>query len=118
MLTVGNYKMRDGRDVKIVAVVDGFAVGYRADDGPIGSTTWDASNGRYFNDGSEDSWDIIDDKPRIKREAWLTIYDERDDGIVAGGGYATKEQAMANRSEACIAIARVPIDFVRGENLT
>lgn len=117
MLAVGNYKTRGGVDSVIVAVVDGFAIGYRVSEGPKGATTWDASSGRYFSDGSEDSWDIIDTKPRIKREAWLTVYKEEDDGVVVGGGYATKEAALENMQEGCIAIARVKIDCVEGENL-
>ena len=119
MLTVGNYKTRDGRDVKIVAVEDGIAIGYIVEEGVnLGLATWRADNGRFFLDGDEDDInDIIDTKPRIKQEAWLTVYKEEDDGVVVGGGYATKEAALENMQEGCIAIARVIIDCTEGENL-
>lgn len=118
MLTVGTYKTRGGVDAVIVAVVDGFAIGYRVSEGPSGATTWNANSGSYcWGDGSEDSWDIIDARPRIKMEAWLTIYKEEFDGIVAGGGYSTKNAAQENRGAECIAIARIEIDCVEGENL-
>lgn len=120
MLAVGNYKTRDGRDVKIVAVEDGIAIGYRVRLGVnVGLTTWRADNGRFFIDcdAADHSNDIIDTKPRIKGEVWLTVYRRLDDDVVAGGGYATKKAALENRGECCIAIARVEIDCAEGENL-
>jgi hypothetical protein len=119
MLTVGMYKTRDGRDVKIVAVEDRIAIGYSVKEGINSLTTWNANNGRYFIDGDyHHKNDLIDTKPRIKMEAWATIYEESHAVVFAGGVYSTKEQALENMQEACIAIARVPIDCVRGENLT
>ena len=119
MLTVGMYKTRDSDDVKIVAIEDGVAIGYIVKRGVNrGLTTWRADNGRFFFDCDDDHVnDLIDTRPRIKREAWLTIYEEDCDGVIVGGGYATKEAALENRQEGCIAIARVGIDCVEGENL-
>lgn len=118
MLTVGNYKTRGGVGAVIVAVVDEVAIGYRVSEGPRGSTTWDASSGRYFNDGSEDSWDIIDTKPRIKIERWATVYRQDGLGLVIGGMHNTIATARLSAVVgACIAIARVEIDCTEGENL-
>ena len=118
MLAVGAYKTRDGDDVKIVAIEDGIAIGYIVAEGIDGVTTWDANNGHYWiNDATEDCNDIIDTKPRIKREAWLSVYKQEFFGVVAGLGYSTKEQAMEEMKEGCIAIARVVIDCTEGENL-
>lgn len=115
MLTVGTYKTRGGVDAVIVAVVDGVAYGYRAVDGPRAVTTWDANSGSYFKDGSEDSWDIIDTKPRIKFERWATIGRCDAIGCFVIGLHSTLENARSGAE--CIAIAHVEIDCVEGENL-
>lgn len=119
MLTVGTYKTRGGDDVKIVAIEDGIAIGYVVNWGiEDGLSTWRADSGRFFLENDEDhSNDLIDTKPRIKGEVWLTVYRRLDDDVAAGGGYATKKAALENRGECCIAIARVEIDCVEGENL-
>ena len=92
MLTVGKYKTRDGRDVKIVAIEDGVAIGYFVGVGVAdGLSTWTAKNGRFWDDWNvEDCSDIIDTRPRIKIEALLTIYEEYCDGVIVGVGYSTK----------------------------
>ena len=119
MLAVGTYKTRDGKDVKIVAIEGGIAIGYIVELGfNRGLSTWRADNGRFYFDLDEDhSNDLIDTKPRIKREAWLAVYKQEFFGVVAGLGYSTKEQAMEEMKEGCIAIARVVIDCTEGENL-
>lgn len=118
MLSVGNYKTRDERDVKIVAIEDNIAIGYIVQEGIGGVTTWSADTGRYWIDSNdEDCNDIIDTKPRIKGEVWLTIYNKLVAGFLIGGGYSTKDEALERRGAKCIAIVRVEIDCVRGENL-
>ena len=119
MLTVGNYETRDGRDVTIVAIEDGIAIGYIVKRGVNrGLSTWNANDGRFLHDCDDDhSNDLIDTKPRIKREAWLSVYKQEFFGVVAGLGYSSKEQAMEEMKEGCIAIARVEIDCTEGENL-
>lgn len=47
-IEVGEYKTRGGDDVVIVAVVDGFAIGYYAEDGPKSVTVWKAGCGKNF----------------------------------------------------------------------
>ena len=118
MLTVGNYRTRDERDVKIVAIEGNIAIGYIVQEGIDGVTTWSADTGRFWIDSNdEDCNDIIDPKPRIKGEVWLTVYRDGPDGVAVGRGYATKKDAQENMSEHCIAIARVEIDCVERENL-
>ena len=116
MLTVGTYKTRGGVDAVIVAVVDGFAIGYRVSEGPSGATTWNANSGSYcWGDGSEDSWDIIDARPRIKFERWATIGRCDAIGCFVIGLHSTLENARSGAE--CVAIARIEIDCVEGENL-
>ena len=118
-IEVGEYKTRGGDDVRVIAVVDGIVIGYFAEYGPTSVNYWKAENGRYFTKhDAESRGDLVGKKPnRIKREAWLTIYNEEVDGVVAGGGYATKDRAQEKRAEDCIAIVRVEIDCEEGENL-
>jgi hypothetical protein len=54
------YKTRDGDDVKIVAIEDGFAIGYRVKYGPDGVTTWNANNGRFLPGDYPDGNDITE----------------------------------------------------------
>ena len=126
MLAVGTYKTRGGDDVKIVAIEDGIAIGYRVRMGVnVGLTTWRADNGRFFIDcdAADHSNDIIDTKPRIKFERWATIYRDEQIGQIIGGLHETLHKAkIATRDsgsarENYIAIARVKIDCTEGENL-
>ena len=124
MLTVGNYKTRDGRDVKIVAIEDGIAIGYIVEEGINSLTTWRASNGRYYLDDDYDHGnDLIDTKPRIRFERWATVYRDERTGQFVGGLHETLNKAKLAKDnsvsvgEIALAIARVEIDCVEGENL-
>ena len=113
-IEAGEYKTRDGDDVTIIAVIDGFAIGYFVEQGAQSVSSWRSSDGGYAGPGE---FDLVRKKPkRIKREAWLTVFGG-DSGNVAGGGYATKAIAQENKREVCIAIVRVEIDCEEGENL-
>ena len=125
MLAVGTYKTRDVRDVKIVAIEDGVAIGYLVERGVNGGlSTWRADNGRFYFSGDEDDInDLIDTKPRIKFEKWATVYRKVQFGLLVGGLHGTLQQAkLATAKSAlvvgdCIAIARVEIDCTEGDNL-
>ena len=125
MLTVGTYKTRDGRDVKILAIEDGIAIGYIVEEGVnSGLTTWRADRGSYYLDLDYDhSKDLIDTKPRIKFERWATIYRDERAGQLIGGLHETLNKAKLAKAnsvqvgEIALAIARVVIDCVEGENL-
>ena len=118
-IEVGEYETRCGKDVIVVAIVDSIAIGYFLQQGPEIVTSWRADNGRHFvQTQCESALDLVRKKPkRVKREAWLTIYGERVDSRVVGGGYPTKAIAQENKREDCIAIVRVEIDCGEGENL-
>ena len=122
MLAVGMYKTRDGKDVKIVAIDDGIAIGYLVEEGTDGLTTWDANSGRFWID-TEDRNDIIDTKPRIKMEIWATVYRDQQIGQFIGGWHETLNKAKLAKDnsvafgEIALAIARVEIDCTEGENL-
>ena len=116
MLTVGNYETRDGRDVTIVAVDCGVAIGYPIDLGPKHVTTWNARSGRWCNDSNESPFDILDDMNQIKFEKWVTLYRE------AGGGYYIDVHnllcdAKLVESTDKVAITKIKIDCTEGENL-
>ena len=119
-IEVGEYKTRGGRDVTVVSVVDGIAIGYYTESGPAVSTkVWRADNGRYFVRSNTISHiDLVRKKPqRIKREVWLTVRNDLGEGLVAGGGYESLELAKKAKGPSCVAIARVEIDCMEGENL-
>ena len=119
-IEVGEYKTRGGRDVTVVSVVDGIAIGYYTESGPAVSTkVWRADNGRYFVRSNTTSHiDLVRKKPkRIKREVWLTVRSDTSAGIIVGGGYESLEQARAAKGASCAAIVRHEIDCEEGENL-
>lgn len=65
MLAVATYKTRDRRDVKIVAIEDGIAIGYIVAEGVAAVRTWQANNGRYLLDCEDNhSNDLIYAKPQ------------------------------------------------------
>ncbi len=108
------YRTRDGREVRIYAV-DG------SDDFPVHGAfrnkygwkleSWPAS-GRWGGD-CDDGCDLIEVKPRIKREVWVNVYEDykfltchRDQG-------AANWHAKPNR----IACVKLTIDCEEGEGL-
>lgn len=109
------YRTRDGREVRIYAT-DGW--GDYPVQGAIGEAdgwilqAW-RSNGKSGEGISERRADLIEVKPRIKREYWLVLY---NDGEVCS--YRTEELAKnamfkSNR----IACVKVVIDCEEGEGL-
>ena len=119
MLSVGRYKTRSGEDVEIVAVVDDVAIGY-FNDNPKTANTWNSHTGRFHFESSDDSrYDLIDPnaKKPIKQDLWVTVYKSCSRGVYAGGGYASKEVANGSKCDGCIAITKVAIDCMEGDNL-
>jgi len=119
MFGVGKYKARYGQDVEIVAVVGDVAIGY-IHNNPKAANTWEAKTGRFFIDSkNESAYDLIDPNAKrpIKQELWLTLYKSDCSGAYAGGGYATLQQAKEYKNSMCIAIAKVTIDCMEGDNL-
>ena len=122
MFVVGKYKMRNGGDAEVVAVVDGIAIGYMYDT-PENAESWSAKSGSI---GCDDDcheicgFDLIDPnaKKPIKVEVWVTVYPGICPiGYSTGGAYPSLEVARAHRYAGCIAITKVEIDCMEGDNL-
>jgi hypothetical protein len=109
------YRTRDGREVRIYAV-DGdgeFPVhgafltkhGWKVE-------AWSAS-GRWQND-CEDACDLIEVKPRIKREVWVNVYPNH-----VSPPYENKDEAnfWGERNNDRIACVKLTIDCEEGEGL-
>ncbi len=111
------YRTRDGSEVNIFTV-DGRRKFFPV----IGEVKRDDENWIYCSwskDGNEcgfvDELDLIEVKPRIKRELWVAIYPENH--FLAGEIYASKEDAIRNCGYARIAIVKIEIDCEEGEGL-
>ena len=109
------YRTRDGREVRIYAT-DGIPPAsvhgaVKTMDGWL--------NIRWTNKGSisfhtEDNADLIEVKPRIKREYWVNVYPEHCDAVAwANKASADHRQATLDR----IACVKVVIDCEEGEGL-
>lgn len=119
MFDVGKYKMRSGRDAEVVAVRGDIAIGF-IDDDPELLQSWLAKTGAYhFDNSGESIFDLIhpDAKKPIKLERWLTIYYNDSNSSFVGGTYVSLDEAKQNKQCDCIAIAKVEIDCMEGDNL-
>ena len=119
MFGVGKYKMRGGGYAEIVAVVNGIAIGF-LDNDPTEVTTWIAKTGGFFIDKSVESrFDLIDPnaKKQIKVERWLTIYHDDSMGYFHAGAYKSLDAAKENKGRDCVAITKITIDCMEGDNL-
>ena len=111
------YKTRDGREVRIYAT-DGanpYPVhGAYLDDGEWKGSAW-TLGGSYNVIGAETCiHNLIEVKPRIKREVWVNVYDVVDRACRM---YSSKEKADYNADYNRIACVKVVIDCEEGEGL-
>ena len=106
------YRTRDGREVRIYAT-DGYPSltihgAIKLEDG------WEIvawrSDGRLGGYRETDS-DLIEVKPRIKREVWVNVYPN------GTSSFATKQFADVNAMDHRIACVRLTIDCEEGEGL-
>jgi len=109
------YKTRDGREVRIYAMDGG--INHSAVHGAVFSDGyWSARqwfpNGQYFNGFDTHDLDLIEVKPRIKREVWVNVYNRN---IL--GAYGSREMADANSARGRIACVKLTIDCEEGEGL-
>ena len=111
------YRTRDGCEVRIYATDGGGTHpvhgAIKLEDG------WEAVAWRF--DGmlggyQETNSDLIEVKPRIKREVWVNVY-RHEDGIEFEELWETKHAADAARGDACIACVKLTIDCAEGEGL-
>lgn len=108
------YRTRDGHEVRIYAVDGGdeFCVHgaiYRFSLGAWEPRQWPATG----HLGGMSASDLIEVRPRIKREVWLNVYP--DNGLAY---HLSKENADSNAIEGDrIACVKVSIDCEEGEGL-
>lgn len=113
------YKTRDGREVRIYAT-DGY--GHYPVHGAydLGGNDWQAccwtktgcANHREFIPAI----DLIEVKPRIKREVWVNVY-RQDDGYEFATYHDNAIDADNESGDAIIARVRLTIDCEEGEGL-
>ena len=107
------YRTRDGREVRIYAV-DHYGyycvAGAVLEGGAWKTASW-AATGRLNTGGSEHPDDLIEVRPRIKREVWLNVYPDRQ------ACHSEKGAADHHRSPDAIACVKLTIDCEEGEGL-
>ena len=108
------YKTRGGREVRIYAV-DGCAPypihGAINVDGKWIGSAWKVDGGYLTSTQQQDKADLIEVKPRIKREVWVNVYPNGEDV------YRSQEQADVFAMNNRIACVKVMIDCEEGEGL-
>ena len=107
------YRTRDGREVRIYAtdgkgpasVVHGAV---NSGDGWLGYSWYADGMYRHGQDGA----DLIEVKPRIKRDVWLNVYPDTE-----GVFWHSKEEADRQALDKRIACVKITIDCEEGEGL-
>ncbi len=111
---IKQYRTRDGREVRIYATdgEDRYPIhgAVKTKNGDWSLMFW-TSTGKAYNSAIDSIYDLIEVKPRIKREVWLNVYpDPRDDAV-----HSSKEGAdtcaMLHRRIACV---KLTIDCEEG----
>ena len=111
------YRTRDGREVRIYATDGGNHADYvhgaiKEKGGGWAPYQWH-SHGGYLS-GTGDPRDLIEVRPRIKREVWVNVYPH----IGVGQFHLSKAQADMNADvEHRIACVKLTIDCEEGEGL-
>lgn len=110
------YRTRDGREVRIYAVYSGsegnIIHGAVRNGSGWGLFAWH-NTGCYFEDGKASIHDLIEVKPRIKREVWVNVYPDS----ISGSFHRSREDADKYRFEGCMACVKIVIDCEEGEGL-
>ena len=112
------YRTRDGREVRIYATDGGNHADYvhgaiKEKGGGWAPYQW-YSHGGYLS-GTGDPRDLIEVKPRIKREVWVNVYPEES-------GMNTRAHDCKKAANDCagpdrIACVKITIDVEEGEGL-
>lgn len=109
------YRTRDGREVRIYAVDGGGDFpnhgAYHLPDGTWVPCQW-VPSGKFLA-GSEHPRDLIEVKPRIKREVWVNVYSDRAKDVL----HTHKGNADSGAARDRIACVRLVIDCEEGEGL-
>jgi hypothetical protein len=110
------YRTRDGREVRIYAVDCGgdYSVhgAFRYDD-HWRSMQWTESGSPYVSH-LDDSFKLIEVKPRIQKEMWLNIYGGRQGMTTAFDTKVDCDNLAAPNRIACV---KITIDCEEGEGL-
>lgn len=112
------YRTRAGHEVEVFKTDAGgrwpIIAAYKDKDGMWWPTVYRV-DGR-INEGwrFDDPRDLIEVKPRIKREVWVNVY---DDNVRACRVYSSKERADYHALSYRIACVKVVIDCEEGEGL-
>lgn len=108
------YRTRDGREVRIYAVDGGGG-------NPVHGAALESSGWHKMSWRQDGSWcveypnhplDLIEVKPRIKREVWVNVYPSSE-----GIPHRSKKSADVEACEDRIACVRLTIDCAEGEGL-
>ena len=103
-----SYRTRDGREVRIYATdgVKPFSVhgAILFQNGWVDAHWTDT--GSYQSEGRD--LDLIEVKPRITGTLWVNVY--HNNGVLAGGGWHSKESADSNAAPERIACIPIEID--------
>jgi hypothetical protein len=115
MIELGKqYKTRDGREVRIYAVdgrKDEEVHGAFLRKGEWTPCSWNKRG--LWCDGGIDTHDLIEVKPRIKREVWVNMYHNGVDDELWFTKEVADQQALSSR----IACVKLVIDCEEGEGL-
>ncbi len=121
MIELGKqYRTRDGCDVRIYAVDGGgrFPVhgAVKLNDGTWRQEEWTPTgsyNGEKDGHSLPNDLDLIEVKPRIRREVWVNVYPEVRECL----HYETKNRADQGAMPHRIACVKLTIDCENGEGL-
>lgn len=107
------YRTRHGDEVQVIAVgVEGIYDGTDSvvflRDGELDSCEAD---GRYIKD-RDDDLDLIECKPRIKRDVWVNVYP-----TLTSYPFPSALHAKNARGVGCLACIKLTIDCEEGEGL-
>ena len=112
------YRTRDGREVRIYATdgVRPYSIhGAVYDCGEWHPDNWAADGRAFASDKSEDADDLIEVRPRIKREVWVNVYPEESD--MNTHAHKCKKAANDCAGPDRIACVKLTIDCEEGEGL-
>lgn len=110
------YKTRSGREARVLCIdftggPETVVACVKHSDGLEWIHTY-RSNGTYLPNNETSDLDLIEDKPRIKREYWLNIY-----RTFSSIPYGSKDTADACALDHRIACVPITIDCEHGEGL-
>ena len=112
------YRTRDGREVRVLMTDAGSShpvvIAYKGRDDSFWWSMHVTPEGRV-SQSHEDPRDLIEVKPRIRREVWVNVY--RTDDVVLSNCHNTKDSADRSACNDRIACVKLVIDCEEGHGL-